>query len=426
MSTYEKLDSGIIIPTNNQTSSYRADAWVNANTGQGDPTVDSSVATTYSPFGTVLAKQTLEALYKGDWLSRKICLRPAKDATRKFIQCKDQDTHKQVEAKFKKIKARQKIKTAIAWSRLFGGAGIVVITDDPDATQPLEFNGKDKIVDIEVYDRHHLTPVEYDTDIESTNYMRPTVYQNQYGNQFHHSRIGFFTGAELTHDELIANYYWGGSIVESVWSAIKQLQSTYSDVRHILSELNIGILKIPQLTAKSLQGEPAQRVQKRVSAFNLTKSNQRVAAIDKEEEFTFVNRAVSGVNDLMEQFKGAVAGASEMGSLVLFGESPSGLNASQEEQLSTYYDMISDIQQDEIAPCIDLLLLASGFESTEWHFESLHEMSDKDKAQVMQQSSQAVAGLMMANLTTPEEALKQLNSLCVWSIDIDEDVPKVE
>ena len=153
MSTYEQLDSGIIIPSDNKKSGYRADAWINANTGQGDPNVDSSVGTTFSAFDSAIAKQTLESLYKHDWLSRKICLRPAKDATRKFIQCHEQDIHKQVEKKFKKIKARQKIKTAIAWSRLFGGAGIAIITDDPDASKPLDFNGKDKIVDIEVYDR---------------------------------------------------------------------------------------------------------------------------------------------------------------------------------------------------------------------------------------------------------------------------------
>lgn len=426
MSKYEQLDSGIIIPYNViQTSGYRADAWTNDLTGQGMPGVDSSLNTTFSSFGTILAKQTLEALYKSDWLSRKICLRPAKDATRKFVQCKDQDTHKLVDQKFKDLKVKQKTKTGISWGRLFGGAGVVLITNDPDPTQPIKCNGEDKLVDLEVYDRHELTPVAYDVDYNSSNYMKPVIYQNRYGKQFHYSRIGFFTGAELTHDEMIANYYWGGSVVESVWQAIKNLQSTYDDVRFILSELNIGILKIPQLTEKSIKKDPREVVQRRVNAFNGTKSNQRVAAIDKEEEFSFTNRTVTGVNDLMEQFKGAAAGASEMGSLVLFGESPSGLNASQEEQLSTYYDMVSDIQQDQIAPFIDLVLGASGFEGVEWHFESLYEMSDKDKAQVMQQSSQAVAALMMAGLT-PEEALKQLNSLSVWSIDIDEDMPRVE
>ena len=53
MSAYEQLDSGIIIPYNvTQSNGYRADAWTNDLTGQGVPGVDSSLNTTFSPFGS--------------------------------------------------------------------------------------------------------------------------------------------------------------------------------------------------------------------------------------------------------------------------------------------------------------------------------------------------------------------------------------
>ena len=201
-----------------------------------------------------------------------------------------------------------------------------------------------------------------------------------------------------------------------MYEAIKQLQATYSDARYILSELNIGILKIPNLTDASVQGGPASVIQKRVNSFNNTKSNQRVAALDKEEEFNFVNRTVAGVSEIMDQFKTQMSGASEMPKLTLFGESPTGMNGETDGEMSTYYDNIEDIRQDQIAPCIEKIMKADGIEGVEWHFESLWEMSDKDKSLVMQQSSSAIVPLINTVLT-PEEALQALNSLYVWNIE---------
>ena len=403
-------------------STYRADAWANASSGMGIPGMDHTLSTTYSPINTILNYQVLTSMYKTDWLTRKICMRPAKDATRKFVQFKDADTHKLLNGKFKELHLRQKIKTAISWARLFGGSGIVLITKDADAREPLTEGVKGNLVDIEVYDRWDLNPIEYDTDYESVNYMKPLIYQTYEGKQFHYTRVCKFMGAELTRREWIESLYWGGSIVTSVYSAIKHLQATYEDARFILSELNIGILKIPNLTAANLQGGPAQAIQNRVNKFNGTKSNYRVAALDKEEEFTFVNRTVAGVAEIMDQFKTEMSAASEMPKLTLFGESPTGMNGETDGEMATYYDNIEDIRQDQIAPCIETILKADGIEGAEWHFESLWEMSDKDKSLIMQQSAVAITPLINT-LLSPEEAIAQLNSLGVWDIDDTDDLP---
>lgn len=423
MSDYEQTESGIMVPKGTE---YRVDAWTNGLSGLGVPGLDKTQSTGYSVNGLGILNQfTLKSMYRNDWLSRKVCVRPAQDATRKFVQFADADLHKKLEEKFREIKLRQKIKTAISWSRLFGGAGIVLITNESDPTKPLKPSELDRLVDIEVYDRWWLNPVSYDLDYNSTNYMQPLVYQTGYGKQFHHSRICKFHGNELTREDLIENQYWGGSVVEQCYSAIRDLQATYQDVRHILTELNIGILKIPNLTNTQVQGGPAAAVQRRASQFNATKSNQRTAVIDSKEEFNFVNRTLTGVPDVMDRFKEAAAGACDMQELVLFGKSPSGLNASQEEQMQLHYDGIEDLRQDQVAPCIDTVLQACGYEGAEWSFESLWEMSDKDKATVMRDSAQAATALYNMGFT-PEQVEKQLNQLGVWDFDgEDDDAPNL-
>jgi hypothetical protein len=419
MDNYKQNEAGILVPEN---SGYRVDAWQNGATGQGVPGIDSSVNTTYSNINSILNYQVLTNLYKTDWLTRKICMRPAKDATRKFVQFTEPSQHKVINGKFKEIQLRQKIKTAIAWSRLFGGAGIVMITKDADAELPLTTGSKGNLVDIEVYDKWDLNPVSYDTDFESPNYMKPLIYQTYEGKRFHYTRVCKFMGAELTRREWIETLYWGGSIVTSVYTAIKHMASTYDDARYILSELNIGILKIPNLTSTNVQGGPAAALQRRVNKFNQTKSNYRVAAIDAAEDFNFVNRTVAGLSEIMEQFKTQIVAATDMTSLILFGESPAGMNGDTSGEQSTYYDNIEDIRQDQIAPCIEAMLKADGYEGAAWTFESLWEMSDKDKSLVMQQSSAAIVPLINS-LFTPENAIEQLNTLSVWDIKDTDDAP---
>ena len=142
--------------------------------------------------------------------------------------------------------------------------------------------------------------------------MKPEHYQNAWGGQFHTSRVLKFYGAGLTYMQEREQMFWGGSLVEAYLQAVSNFQCTTSEAKYILSELNIGILKLPNLTAMQAGGpnNPAvEKIQKRVSAFNATKSNQRVAAIDSAEDFSFVSRNVTGVADLLDRFKEHVCGA---------------------------------------------------------------------------------------------------------------------
>lgn len=415
---YEQTQSGLLVPVKNAVSEYRHDAWANDLSGMGAHGMDKTIHTGYNLFGAWLGQQRLSTMYRTDWLTRKICDRPAKDATRKFIQCSDIEAHKFIEKFMDKLKFRQKVKKAVQWSRLFGGAGLVFITNGRDSEDELSAN--ETLYDVEVYDRYYLNPVAYDMDPRSANYRKPLVYQTVSGQRFHHSRVAKFSGCELTYEDAVENSFWGGSLIECYWNAVRNFQATQEDVRYIMTELNIGILKLPNLTQIKTNGGAAAAIQRRVNKFNATKSNQRVAAIDKEEDFSFVSRTLTGVSDVMDRFATAVSGATEMPELILFGKTPAGLNASQEEQLTTYYDLIEDIRQDQIAPAIDKFMMLHGAEDEEWEFQSLWEMSDSTKATVMQTSSAAIPNLLMAGIA-PEDVIKNLNMLGVWNFNTEDE-----
>lgn len=427
---YQKTSSGLLVPQGAITApaeTYRADSWVNGASGMGIAGLDKTTATTYSSWGFSLHRTQLDNLYQHDWLSRKICTKLAEDATRKWIRI-DGDS-KALMARLDRLKLKQALRTASSWARLFGGAGIIMITRGDDPLEPLDPRKVKELVALEVFDRWWLSPVAYNEDITSPDYQKPEVYQTAGGQRFHTSRVLKFYGCELTRDRMMQELWWGGSVVESAWQAIKDFQGTTNDVRYIMTELNIGILQIPDLTARSVVGgTPLEKVQNRVSAFNATKSNYRVAAIDSKETFNFVNRSITGVPDVMDRFMTTVAAASDgMNELVLFGKSPSGLNASQEEQLQVWYDRVDSHREDQMAPAIQTILdVETRGKAPDWDFEAIYEMSDEKKATVMQNSAAAMASIAELAGLAPSAVIRQLNTLEAWDLpEDDEEAPSI-
>lgn len=413
-----------IVAAPEQQQDIREDSWVNSASGMGIAGIDKAASTTYSSMPFYLSQSQLENMFQRDWLSRKICMRPAEDATRKWLRI-DGDADKAILKEMERLKFRQKIRTAMAWGDLFGGAGIVLITQGDDPEDELVPDRVSKLLALEVYDRYWLSPVTDDTDIYSPMYMQPLIYQTATGQRFHRSRVLKFIGAELTRDRMIANNWWGGSKVECAFQAIKNFQGTTNDVRNIMTELNIGVLKIANLQERdAMGGTVREKMQRRLDAFNLFKSNYRAVAIDKDkEDFQFVNRTVTGVPDVMDRFMTAVAASTDMTELVLFGKSPTGLNASQEEQMQVWYDKVNSRREDELAPNIQVVMdvLTRG-KSPDWEFEQLWKMSDTQKADVMQKSAAAVQAVVDVAGLTPEEARRQLNTLEAWDLEEGDDL----
>src|SRR5690606_5520821 len=125
---------------------------------------------------------------------------------------------------------------------------------------------------------------------------------------------------------------WGGSYVAMAWSAIAAYNETLQDASFLLKESGVGILTVPGLTtAQSMGMTASQAVMNRANTFNQGKSIYRAAVLDKEESFNFVNRSLQGIPDFVDRFATAVAGATGLSEMMLFGKSPAGLNASQEE-----------------------------------------------------------------------------------------------
>lgn len=392
------------------TGAYRIDAWANHASGMGVPGVDKSPMTAYSFAGSMIPWSVLSLAYRYDWLARKICDRPAHDAVRRWIKMDDTTAKNELE----RLNARRQIKRAVAWARLYGGAAIVPIVEDGRTPiDPLDPATVRRVIEFRVVDRHHLSPIGGTVlDPYAMDFGEPEFYQTSTGARFHRSRVWRVTGVDLTQDEREREHYWGGSYVELYMQALREFQSANQHALHILEESSIGMLRIPELTqAAAMGGRIFDVVQKRLDAFNLSKSIYRTAAMDKEEEFDFKSRPLSGIGDLMGRFMTTVAGATDMTSLVLFGTAPSGLNASQEEQLAIYYDRVKSIQEEDVTPvlnnCIACLTRGS---IPDWEYLALTEPSDEKSAQIRERETNAIKNVADIARLSPDEIVRHLNS----------------
>ncbi len=388
---------------------YNMDAWQNAQSGMGIPGVDKSVYTRFSFLASRIDWQTLSMIYRYDWLARKICVRPAADATRRWIKSDDKASLNELE----RLKAKKNIRKAISWARLYGGAAILLIVEDGKTpADPLDPSKVKRIIELKVVDRHNLQAKGKIEDAYAVEFGDPEFYTTNNGTVFHHSRVLKFNGAELTHDQAEQEQYWGGSYIELYQDAIKSFQGTMQDVRHIVTESGIGVLKIPGLTnSVAMGGKIFDNIQKRLNTFNLSKSNYRTAAMDGEEEFDFKNRSLAGLADIADRFMTMVAGATDMGELILFGTTPGGLNASQEEQLAVYYDMIQgEVQEGDMMPALNTILACINKGTIpEWEYKPLLEMTDKAQAEVRNTEAQAIAAVADIAMLGPEEIREHLN-----------------
>jgi len=205
----------------NADGEYRLDAWANAVSGAGMPGYDKSVYDKFSFAGSNINWQTLSLMYRYDWLARKICDRPALDAVRRWITTEDKEALTEME----RLRFKKRVKQAVSWSRLYGGAAILMIVDDGlTPADPLDPSRIKRIIDTPVVDRHHLQETGEIEDVFAVRYGEPEYYTTNNGTMFHHSRVLKFNGTDLTEDQAQTEDMWGGSYIELYQDAVKSFQ----------------------------------------------------------------------------------------------------------------------------------------------------------------------------------------------------------
>lgn len=231
------------------------------------------------------------------------------------------------------------LKAALGWADLFGGAGLIINTDqdpktplDVDAITP---NNNLGFIDA---DRWELT-------LTILNFKKDDVPYNFYNNPIHHSRVIRLLGKEAPSFLRQRLQGWGMSKLERMMRPLNAAFKTEDVIYELLDEAKIDVFGIQGFNDNILASAASNQVVKRLQIMNMQKNYHRALLLDKEDVYDQKQITFSGLAEIMKENRINQAAACNMPIAKLFGMGSSGFS-SGEDDIENYNAMI----ESEIRP----------------------------------------------------------------------------
>lgn len=342
----------------------RRDGWSNVLTGLGG-SLDKRKKTTYS-VGTVFTHEELSDFY-ADGLVRRIVDTEPDDMTREWLHFvpakgksrKDADA---LETSLAKLNVQASVNLARKWSRLFGGSLLFIgAKDGGSLDSPLRIDRVRSISYLRVFDLGEIITSQcvFDEDPFSSTFGEILLYKinakvgaTRKELYIHSSRCIPFYGPRMPPSALSVSSSlevrtWGLSIIQIVWDYLSDFTSALGSVGVILQEFIIGKYRLADLDEMLSQGNESL-LQTRIQAIDMTKSVIHAVLLGTDEEYSRDSASLSGIPDTLDRFMMILSAVTEIPVTKLFGRSAAGLNATGENDLRNYYDVIRSKQQNEL------------------------------------------------------------------------------
>ena len=241
------------------------------------------------------------------------------------------------------------------WSRLYGGAGLVVNTDQ-DFREPLDVEKikQDSPLEFIAADRWELI-------LSQTNIFderNPTPF-NFYGIPLHYSRVIKVLGVEAPSYIRLRLQGWGMSEIERCIRPINSFIKFENLIFELLDEAKIDVFKIQGFNDALLTPEGTSNVQQRVQLSNQMKNFQHGLAMDVEDDYMQKQLTWGGLADIWQQIRLNLSSALKIPMNKLFGESATGFGGGQ-DALENYNAIVEQIRQDAqpvLTEIIDLRMM---------------------------------------------------------------------
>lgn len=369
----------------------------------------------------------LDAAFQDSWLARQIVEIPAEDMTREWRRI-NSDGAVDIESYERAISMKDMVRQAETWARLYGGAAIVMITDQP-LDQPLNVEAikEGDLKRLIVFDRWELGASDLNaTDVTAANFLLPDSYIIQGGTtRVHHSHVARFSGDTLPRRLSRQTSGWGDSVLRKCLSDLGDIVSAHEGVAELMSEANVDVIKREGLS-EDLSTDQDDAMIKRFELFSLMKSTVQLALLDSTETYERKELSFTGTADVLDRFAIWLSGASRIPMTKLFGTSSKGFNATGEGDLKTYYDDIKALQESKLGnplQAIDQVLVRSslGYMPDNYNYEwnPLSQPNQLESAQANQLRAQTDMAYLDSGVVQRSQIQRELQSKDVYQFDDD-------
>lgn len=362
-----------------------------------------------------LSHDELMTLWSTSWIAQKICKKKASDMTRRWRKVKSNDLTPEELERLDRLerqhKLREIIEQAACWSSLFGGVALLVVTEASPDMPLLKGQTLKKLV---------LIPPKLvqgegqaEQDILNDNFSRYTYYRINNSVTVHHSRLIIVNAISKGADSMYRQDLWGYSDLQPVYDSLKRFDFASANIAELVAESKVDVFKMPDLNNSLMVGNEAN-IAKTMQQIQLIKSVSNSLLIDDTYQYEQKQVVFSGLNELLKEFRNAVAGAADMPVTILFGQSVSGL-ASGDEDIQNYHETIHRLQELRLRPIfevIDPLLLTEVTDkpiNDFWfEFNSLDEISDEKRIAMFTQFVQGATPLLQSGVLTESQIAQEL------------------
>jgi phage-related protein (TIGR01555 family) len=405
-----------------QPSNYRgADGLENVVAGLGT----SRDKMSYTNYNTprALTRYELENMYRTSWLAKRIINAPAEDMTREWRTVTfesevedDQDAIERAEVRFG---LKQKITECLMWSRLYGGALLIIGTKDADMSKPLivEQVKKDDLQWLQIIDRWRVSASgQRTTDLASPNFGLPEYYTLAESAVFvHWTRVIRFNGQKLPYFAWLQNAMWDDSELQHVYDSLQSCDVTSRGIATMVFEANLDVVTVPELNELASSKDGEAKIVKRFQLAAMMKSFNRTLLLGEGETYEKKSNNFSNLDKILLAFQVDCCGAADMPMTRLFGQSAAGMNSSGDGELRNYYDRISAEQEADLRPkleYLDQILVRSelGMYPDDYCFEfnSLWQQSDAEIATTQKTKADRDAVYLAAGVLSEGAIAKEL------------------
>lgn len=348
----------------------------------------------------------LNAIYETDGMAARICDAHPEDGTSKGfeIEAPDQEfDEKEFFSELESLHLLQRVKQCGTWSRLQGGAAVIIFGGgslekpfpegakvDALLTVDRECIARDtaSLGDDGQIKRGQFVPEFY-------RYADPDSVNGDAEQRVHYSRVLRMIGADCAPKTRATLDGWGLSVLERSYRSLIRLTEAEGYAGEMLHTASVFILKIEGwLKAIAEGGQSAEEMQEAVEAVADSIDILHMFAIDKNSEMTEVTRNIAGVADLLEKFVDSVLRNSDgIPRTKLLNEQPTGaLSAGSEGEFAAWYGRVSAWQEEQATPVVmrvvELVfawMAAQGKEVPEdWQIKwcDLHAKDEKREAEI--------------------------------------------
>ncbi len=398
-----------------------------ARIGINNPNMLAGSSYNYNPISRL--NQLLEWAYRGSWIIGAAVDCVADDMTRAGIQMNsdtDPDDIEQLVTAMHETEMWPKLNEAIKWSRLYGGALMVMQIDGQDMATELkpETVTEGQLRGFMVLDRWMVDQSFSDLVLDyGPDYGMPRFYNVVATAPFmprqkiHYTRCVRMDGVNLPFRQKLAENGWGMSVIERLYDRLLAFDSGTMGAAQLLYKAYLRTYKVNDYRALvGAGGELMERFVKSMEMMRLMQSNEGMTIIDAKDEFETHTYSFAGIPETLMMLGQQISGALGIPLVRLFGQSPSGMNATGESDIRLYYDMINSTQEARLRRPLTRVfdVLWQSVLGTEppdtwgFTFRSLRQLDEMEKAELAQRDADTINMLHQGGIISTTIALQEL------------------